>query len=105
MNMTINFKKWWFRIKYNSPIHRKLRSLVINFYDYHHEPEFNYLHFKITKCRFYDYPSYMLIEIHSLSPGMIIGARGKCLDAFTNFMKSQLSKTVKIQLEETNPFK
>jgi hypothetical protein len=105
MNIISVFYKWRFRIKYNSASHRRLRSLVINFYDYHSEPEFHYLHFKITKCRFYDYPSHMLIEIHSLSPGMIIGARGKCMDAFTNFMRSQLCKPVKIQLEETNPFK
>ena len=100
-----NILKWFFKIKYDSDFHSKLRSHVIYFYNYYFEPEYSYSNFRLTKCRFYNFPSYVLIELHSLAPGLIIGASGKNIDAFTKFLQKKISKPVKIKIEETNPFK
>jgi ribosomal protein S3 len=98
-------KKWIFKIKIGSPLHNKLKAHITNFYSYHFEPYFSYHNFKITKLKFYNFPSCLTIEIHSLSPGIIIGPRGEHIDALTDRLKDKFDKPVKIQLEETNPFK
>lgn len=105
MKINAHFLKWLFKVKYKSDTHNKLKSLLISFYDNHFEPNIHYSNFRITKCRFYNYPSHILIEIHSLSPGMIIGPRGEHMDALTAYMLLRFPKPVKIKLEETNPFK
>jgi ribosomal protein S3 len=77
---------------------------IISFYD-NYSAEFHYNMFRITKCRLYNYPKGIVIEIYSLSPGMIIGPKGKHMDDFKTHMQKRYSKPVKIILEETNPFK
>lgn len=94
-----------FIINYNSDAHRKLRSLITSFYD-HYDSNYSFNTYRITKCMFYNFPNYLLVEIHSLSPGMIIGERGNCLDRLKDFIQKRYpEKTIKISLEETNPFK
>jgi hypothetical protein len=103
--LVTKIKKLVFRIKAGSAFHKTLKTHFTNFYAYHFEPELSYHHFKITKVKFYNFPSYLLIEIHSLTPGMIIGPRGGHMDALKNRLNDIFNKPVKIQLEETNPFK
>jgi len=105
MNIKTLFSKWFFKVKYKSDKHNKLKSFFTIFYDNHFEPEFTFQNFRITKCIFYDYPSHILIEIHSLSPGMIIGPRGEHMNSLTAYMQKRITKPVKIELKETNPFK
>jgi ribosomal protein S3 len=47
----------------------------------------------------------MIVEIHSLSPGAIIGKRGECIDRLKSYLENQLAKPIEINLQETNPFK
>lgn len=103
--LLINIKRYIFRVKYGTEKFRKFKAFLINFYDYHFEPEFHYYSFRITKCRLYDYPHSITIEIHSLAPGMIIGPRGEHIDALKEYMSKRYSKPIKIDLQETNPFK
>jgi len=77
---------------------------VINFYD-HYDPEYTFYSYRITKIRMYDYPSSIVIEIHSLSPGMIIGIKGETLERLKFFFQARYLKPITIKLEETNPFK
>jgi hypothetical protein len=93
-----------FRSRYNSNEFRHFKGLMQSFYD-NYDPEFEFNRYRITKCRLYSLPSSILIEIHSLSPGMIIGKGGKCYDDLKTFMQKRYTKPVTIKLEETNPFK
>ena len=94
-------------VRYQSDAHRKFRSFITNFYDHYNDGHkvYHFGSFRITKCRFYDFPKSITIEIHSLSPGMIIGPKGETLDRFKAFMQKRYSKPVNIQINETNPFK
>lgn len=105
MKLIKSIYKHIFRVKYDTDKFRKFRSFITNFYDYHFEPTYTYSHFRITKCRMYDYPDYITIEIHSLSPGMIIGPQGMHLDHLKEYMSKRYSKPIKIEIMETNPFK
>lgn len=105
MKFITNLVKVIFRLRYSSDTHRKLRSLVVNFYDYYNEHKWTFNSYRITKCRFYNYPRSLVIEIHSLSPGMIIGKQGQCIDSLKEHIQKRFKKTVVIKLEETNPFK
>jgi ribosomal protein S3 len=104
MQINAPFLKWLFKVKYKSATHNKLKAYFTSFYRNHFVPTFDYNNFRITKCCFYNYPSHLLIEIHSLSPGMIIGPRGEHMEALTEYMQKRISKPVKLKLEETNPF-
>lgn len=103
--ITESVYKWFFKVKYNTHEFRKFKGFITAFYDDYFEPEFTYSHFRITKCRIYTFPKSILIEIHSLSPGMIIGPKGAHIDALKTYMQSRYSKSVNIDLKETNPFK
>jgi ribosomal protein S3 len=94
-----------FLVRYKSSDHKKFRSYITNFYDHYNDTQFSFNSFRITKCRFYEYPKRFIIEIHSLSPGMIIGPRGRHIDDFKAYMQKRYSKPIEIKLEETNPFK
>lgn len=98
-------KKRIFRVRLSSEEFRKFKAFITNFYDYHFAPEFHYSSFRITKCRIYNYPSSITIEIHALAPGMIIGPYGKHIDALKEYMAKRYSKPIIIDLQETNPFK
>lgn len=97
--------KWYFMVKCNSKEFIKFKSLFTSFYDYHFEPEHHFNSFRITKVRLYFLPKEIIIEIHSLAPGMIIGPYGKHMDALKEYMSKRYSKPIKIDLQETNPFK
>src|SRR5688572_19022401 len=94
----------FFRCRYNSKRFKQFKGLIMSFYD-NYSPEFCFNNFRITKCRLYNLPSAMRIEIHTLSPGMIIGKGGKCYDDLKAFLQKRYSKPIEIKLEETNPFK
>jgi ribosomal protein S3 len=102
--ITSRFSKWYFQMRYKTPEHRQFRSFITNFYD-QYSTEYHFNSYRITKCRLYNYPKRILIEIHSLSPGMIIGAYGRCLDDFKAYMQKRYSKPITVKLEESNPFK
>jgi ribosomal protein S3 len=97
--------RWAFRIRYATATHRQFRAYVTHFYDHYNENEYSFNQHRITKCRFYDFPKSITIEIHSLSPGMIIGPKGETLDRFKAYMQKRYPKPIHIRLEETNPFK
>jgi ribosomal protein S3 len=105
MKIFKSFQQWRYRVRYNTEEFKKFKSWVINFYDGYNENEYHFNTYRITKFRLYNYPKHILVEIHSLSPGMIIGKSGKCLDDFTAYLQKRFSKPIKIILEETNPFK
>ena len=105
MNLLKLFRNWRYRVHYNTKEFKIFKGLVMNFYDHFYENEFHFNNFRITKIRLYNYPTYFLVEIHSLSPGMIIGPSGKHMDDFTAFLQKRYSKPIKLKLEETNPFK
>lgn len=100
-----SFKKWFYKVEYDTQEFRKFKGFIIAFYDYHFEPDYHFHSFRLTKVRLYIYPKSITIEIHSLSPGMIIGKSGKNIDALQAYMQKRYSKPVKIDLQETNPFK
>lgn len=93
-----------FRVPPTTKKFKHFKALFINFYDCYNT-EWQFHSFRITKCRVYDLPKKMIVEIHSLSPGMIIGKSGKCIDALQAHLQKKFSKYVEIKLEETNPFK
>ena len=97
--------KFIFKVRYKSDEHRKFRSLFTAFYDQYNDFEYSFSSYRITKCRLYNYPKSIVIEIHSLSPGMIIGINGKCIDAFKAYMQKRYDKPITVNLQETNPFK
>lgn len=107
-NRLLKYIKYWalfiFRCRYNSKHFRQFKGLIISFYD-NYDSEMGFYRFRITKCRIYNLPSSIIIEIHSLSPGMIIGKGGKCYDDLKTFLQKRYTKPVTIKLEETNPFK
>lgn len=105
MKLIKSIQRWYFRVRYNTIEFRKFKGLICNFYDNYYENEFHFNSFRITKCRIYDYPKYISVEIHSLSPGMIIGPHGKHMDDLTAYLQKRYSKPIKITLEETNIFK
>lgn len=96
--------RWFFLVRYKTDEHKKFRVYFTNFYD-NYDLSLHYNAFRITKCRFYNFPKHITIEIHSLSPGMIIGIRGECIDRLKAFLTAKYKKPINIQLEETNPFK
>lgn len=98
-------KKSIFKVRLSSEEFRKFKAFITNFYDYHFEPELHFSNFRITKCRMYNYPRSITIEIYALAPGMIIGPYGKHLDALKEYMSKRYSKLIIIDLQETNPFK
>lgn len=102
--MGIAICKWLFKVKYKTNEHRLFRAYVTNFFD-NYDAHLHYNTFKITKCRLYNFPQKIVIEIHSISPGLIIGKRGECIDRLRSFLGSKYKKPIDIQLEETNPFK
>lgn len=100
-------RKLWlllFKVRYDSNEFRRFKSAVINFYE-NYSSEWHFNSYRITKCRLYNLPAKMIVEIHSLSPGMIIGKRGECIDRLKALLQKQFYKPLEIKLEETNPFK
>lgn len=107
MNFKTIFKKlflWFYEVKYDSDLFKEFKSSLICFYDYYSD-DWHFNNYRITKCRLYNFPNKMIVEIHSLSPGMIIGKSGKCIDALKFRLEKVLSKPIEINLQETNPFK
>lgn len=96
--------KYIFRIRYNTKEFKIFRQYVISFYE-NYDTEYTFNSFRITKIRMYNYPRSVVIEINSLSPGMIIVVRGRTLDKFKSFIEKRYSKPVTVVLEESNPFK
>lgn len=96
--------KHLFCVRYGSLDHKLFRAYVTNFYD-NYNPEHSFNSYRITKIRIYDFPRKIVIEINSLSPGMIIGVRGNTIDRFKNFMQSKYKKPLSVKLEESNPFR
>lgn len=105
MKIINSIRKQIFVVGRNTDKFRQFKAFITNFYDYHFEPDHHYASFRITKCLFYNYPNSITIEIHSLAPGMIIGPRGKHMDALKEYLSKRYSKTINIELKETNPFK
>lgn len=93
-----------FRCRYNSKTFKTFRYFICDFYD-NYNVEYSFNSYRITKCRIYNFPKRIIIQIHSLSPGIIIGKGGKDILKLENYMQSRYSKPVKIELKETNPFK
>lgn len=96
--------KWFFKVSYETPEHKKFRAYITNFYD-NYDPNLHYNMYKITKCRVYNFPKQIVIEIHSISPGMIVGPRDECIERLKSFLGSKYKKPISIDLQETNPFK
>lgn len=93
-----------FKVRYNTKLSCRFKSCIINFYDYYNT-EWHFNSYRITKISLYNMPKKMIVEIHSLSPGMIIGKSGKCIDRLKAHLQKSFSKPIEIKLEETNPFK
>ncbi len=99
-----NIFKWFHQVHYNSKEHKRFRGYVTNFYD-HYDPGYGFSNYRITKIRLYDYRKKIVIQIHSIAPGMIIGKSGNTLDRFKSYMQTRYGKPIQVTLEETNPFK
>lgn len=104
MKIIKSIKKWLFRVRYNTDEFRKFKAYITNFYD-GYDTQWTWNNYRITKCRLYKYPKSIVVEIHSLAPGMIIGLKGECIDRLKAFLSGRYGKPVNIDLHETNPFK
>lgn len=104
MKMLNKLIRFLFRVRYNTKTFQRFKTTISYFYDGYDE-SIHYNSYKITKCRLYSFPSKVVVEIHSISPGMIIGKRGECIDRLKALLQKQFTKPVEIKLEETNPFK